>query len=83
MKKKDYVVLKSWSIQNLETWTIMEKYFDLGTSMRAMAQHDTEEQQALLCQVIDSIGKPVYLERGGEYVSVEKAKDYIRNYGKS
>jgi hypothetical protein len=87
-EEKDYVTLKwgtlkSWNIQNPETWAIMEKYFELGTSMSAMAQRDTEEQQELLCQVIESIGEPVYLEWDGEYVSVEKAKEYIRNYGKS
>jgi hypothetical protein len=87
-EEKDYVTLKwgtlkSWNIQNPETWAIMEKYFELGTSMSAMAQRDSDEQQELLCQVIESIGETVYLEWDGEYVSVEKAKEYIRNYGKS
>jgi len=87
-EEKDYVTLKwgtlkSWNIQNPETWAIMEKYFELGTHMSAMAQRDPDEQEELLCQVIESIGEPVYLEWDGEYVSVEKAKEYIRNYGKS
>jgi hypothetical protein len=88
MVEKDYVTLKwgtlkSWNIQNPETWSIMEKYFELGQSMSAMMQRDTDEQKELLCQVIDKIGEPVYLDWDGEYVSTEEAKEYIRNYGKS
>ena len=88
MVEKDYVTLKwgtlkSWNIQNPETWSIMEKYFELGQSMSAMMQRDTDEQKELLCQVIDKIGEPVYLDWDGEYVSPEEAKEYIRNYGKS
>jgi hypothetical protein len=86
--EKDYVTLKwgtlkSWNIQNPETWSIMEKYFELGQSMSAMMQRDTDEQKELLCQVIDKIGEPVYLDWDGEYVSTEEAKEYIRNYRKS
>jgi hypothetical protein len=87
-EEKDYVTLKwgtvkSYNIQNEETWALMEKYLEAGVSMSAMAQRDTDEQKELLCQVLESIGEPVYLEWDGEYVSVEEAKEYIRNYGKS
>jgi hypothetical protein len=87
-EEKDYVTLKwgtvkSYNIQNEETWVLMEKYLEAGVSMSAMAQRDTDEQKELLCQVLESIGEPVYLEWDGEYVSVEEAKEYIRNYGKS
>lgn len=86
--EKDYVTLKwgtvkSYSIQNEETWKIMEKYLDGGSSISAMAQRDTPEQKQLLCQVLESIGEPVYLEWDGKYVSIEEAKEYILNYGKS
>jgi len=87
-EEKDYVTLKwgtlkSYNIQNPNTWAIMEKYFEDGTSMSAMAQRDSDHQKELLCQVIESIGEPVYLEWDGVYVSIEEAKEYIRNYGKS
>jgi HD-like signal output (HDOD) protein len=87
-EKKDYVTLKwgtvkSYNIQNKETWAIMEKYLDAGVSASAMTQRDTNEQKELLCQVLESIGEPVYLEWYAKYVSVEEAKEYIRNYDKS
>jgi hypothetical protein len=87
-EEKDYVTLKwgtvkSYSIQNEGTWALMEKYLEAGTHQSAMAQRDTDDQKELLFQVLESIGEPVYLEWDGEYVSVEEAKEYIRNYGKS
>jgi hypothetical protein len=86
-EEKDYVTLKwgtlkSYSIQNEETWELMKKYFEAGVSVSVMTQRDTDEQKELLCQVLESIGEPVYLEWDGVYVSVEEAKEYIRNYGK-
>jgi len=52
-----------------------------GMSMSAMAQRDTPRQKEIICQMIEMIGKPVYLHWDGEYVSVEEAKKYVMEYG--
>jgi hypothetical protein len=84
---EDYVTLKwgtlkSCQIEDPETFALLQKWSDLGSSLSAMAQHDTDEQKQLICEIIDRIGKPVYLDWDGEYVSVEEAKNYVLNYGK-
>jgi hypothetical protein len=84
-ENEDYVTLKwgtvkSYNIVTDEVWDLMKKYLEMGTSMSAMAQRDTPDQKQLLCDIITLIGKPVYLEWDGKYVSVEKAKEYIMNY---
>lgn len=83
---EDYVTLKwgtlkSYNVVTDSVWELMEKYLEQGSSMSAMTQQDTQDQKQLLCNIIDLIGKPVYLEWDGEYVSTERAKEYIMTYG--
>jgi hypothetical protein len=48
-----------------------------------MAQKDTHRQKEIICELIDLCEDgTVYLDWDGEYVSNEKAKDYVINYGK-
>lgn len=74
--------LKSYNVQDEDTLKLLNKYFDEGVSMSAMAQRDTDEQKEILCQIIEKINRPVYLHWDGKYISVEEAKEYIRTYGK-
>lgn len=85
-ERGDYVTLKwgtlkSWNIQDKETYKLLERYLDDGTSASAMMQRDTDEQKKILCEIIDRIGEPVYLDWDGEYVPVEEAKKYVMEYG--
>lgn len=85
---EDYVTLKwgtfkSWCLTNPAFDPLLEEYNkEGGTSMSAMMQRDTPRQKEIICEIIDIIGKPVYLEWDGEYVSVEAAKKYVMEYGK-
>ncbi len=75
--------LKSWNITTEASKAALEKYFSAPVSMSAMAQHDTPEQKEAICELIDVIDAvTIYLDWDGEYVSKEKAKEYVRNYGK-
>jgi len=48
-----------------------------------MARRDTDRQKQLILQIIDAVNADqIYLDWDGEYVSKEKAKEYILNYGK-
>lgn len=74
--------LKSWNIHSETGRALLRRYCELGASMSAMAQRDTPEQKEIICQLIDGCEGEIYLEWDGEYVSKEKAKEYVRNYGK-
>lgn len=85
-EKDDYVTLKwgtlkAWKIQNPETFALLQEYFGEGVSASAMAQRDSSIQKKLLCDIIEQIGNPVYMDWDGEYVSVEDAKKYVMEYG--
>lgn len=47
-----------------------------------MAQRDSPEQKDLICQMIDRCNaETIYLEWDGEYVTKERAKSYVLEYG--
>lgn len=50
--------------------------------MSAAVQRDTPEQKEIICQLIDGCAGEIYLDWDGVEVSKEKAKEYVRNYGK-
>lgn len=83
----DYVTLKwgtlkSYRLENPVIEPLIDEYNQIGSSFSAMMQHDTDRQKEIICEIIDIIGKPVYLHWDGVYVDVETAKQYVRNYGK-
>jgi hypothetical protein len=87
VQKEDYITLKwgtlkSWSFNNPKGVELIKKYFELGSSASAMLQKDTKEQKRLICEMIDLVPGDIYLDWDGEYVSKEKAKQYVINYGK-
>lgn len=75
--------LKAWHIENPETFALLKRWRELGTSMSAIAHHDTPEQKELVCQIIDAVDcEEIYLDWDGKSVSKQEAKDYVMNYGK-
>ncbi len=81
----DYVTLKwgtlkSWKLTNPVFVPLIEEYNAEGSSASAMMQHDTPRQKEIICEMIDIIGKDVYLEWDGEYVSPAEAKKYVMEY---
>ena len=87
MEQTDYVLLKwgtikAWDLENSpEAFEALKKYGELGVSLSAVAQDDTNEQKELLCQVIDKVNGTVQNDWSGEiYSDKEEAKKYIREY---
>lgn len=72
--------LKSWNIHSEAGKALLKRYHEIGHSMSAMMQKDTPEQKEILCQLIDGCAGEIYLDWEGEYVSKEKAKEYVRGY---
>lgn len=74
--------LKAWKIHNPETFALLKQWHELGTCMSAMAHRDTPEQKELVCKIIDAVDcDQIYLDWDAEYISKEKAKEYVMNYG--
>lgn len=72
--------LKAWKLGAPELKALTEEYDAIGSSSSGMMQRDTDRQKEIICEIIDIIGKPVYLSWDGEYVSTEDAKEYVMNY---
>lgn len=74
--------LKSWNCVSDEMIKLAKRYCEIGFVYSAMAQRDTPEQKEIICKMIDIVPGEIYLDWDGEYVSKEKAKEYVMNHGK-
>lgn len=75
--------LKSWDLHSTQCFELLRKYYAIGSSFSAMAQHDTQEQKELICQMIDECdAETIYLDWDGKDVSKEEAKKYVMEYGR-
>lgn len=74
--------LKRWKIRSEKGLALLKRYHEIGASASCMMQHDTPEQKEIICQLIDGCAGDIYLDWDGVYVSKEKAKEYVRSYGK-
>ena len=74
--------IKSWDIHSEKGMALLRRYSEIGSSLSAMAQKDTPEQKEIICQLIDCCAGDIYMDWDGEYVSKEKAKEYVRTYGR-
>lgn len=73
--------IKSYRINDDETFKLLEQYYSDGVPMSAMADKPDQARKEILCQIIERIGKDVYLDWDGKYVSVKDAKKYVMEYG--
>lgn len=75
--------LKGWKFnEGSPAYKAAEKYFAGGVSMSAMAQRDTDEQKAALCEMIDALDGEIWNDWEGEVMSPEAAKKYVMEYGR-
>jgi len=72
--------LKGWDLKSEHTKALMQKYIDLGASYSVMARRDTDEQQQIICDLIDVIDGPIRNDWTGEVMSKSEAKKYILEY---
>jgi hypothetical protein len=74
--------LKSWDLHSEKGRELLQRYFDIGSSVSAMDVQDTPEQKALICQMIDECNaETIYLDWDGLHVSKAEAKKYVMEYG--
>lgn len=75
--------LKEWQIsEDSASFEFLKKWIDIGVSMSAICQNDTNEQKKILCELIDSFDGEIANDWDGETYTKEQAKNYIMNYGK-
>lgn len=74
--------LKSWNVSG-KSKELLKRYFELGSSLSAMTQEDSPEQKQILFDLIDECNDPkgIYLDWSDKYVTKEKAKKYLEEYG--
>lgn len=76
--------LKRWNFESEECQALLKEYGEIGSSVSAMAQKDTQRQKEIICELIDKSNcEKIYLDWDGEYVSKEDAKNYVLTYGQS
>ena len=74
--------LKGWSNLNPEQVIALQKYADLGMSLSAMAQPNTDEHRTALCKAIDLFeDQQITNDWTGQSMTVAEAKAYITGYG--
>lgn len=73
-------VPKAWKISNKEHLAILQRYFDLGSSMSCMAQPNTDEHKKVLCELIDVFEGTIANDWSGEEYTKEQAKKYVTEY---
>ena len=87
MENKNHLTLKwgtlgAWNFEgNEEACKLLKRYGEIGASFSVIAQKDTPEQKEIICKLIDLTPGKIYLDWDDEYVSKEKAKEYVMNYG--
>lgn len=87
MANSDYLLLKwgtlkAWNFENSpKAFEALKKYGEIGSSLSAMAQRDTDEQKKLICEMIDNVNGPVQNDWSGEvYEDLSDAKKYVLEY---
>ena len=75
--------LKAWKMpEDSASFELLKKWHDLGVSISAMCQNDTDEQKKILCELIDCFDGELSNDWDGKSYTKEQAKEYIMNYGK-
>ena len=88
MEDKEYLTLKwgtlkAWNLKSDKSKELLKKYHEIGLSLSAMLQNDTQEQKKIICRIIDECdAETIYLDWDGKYVSKDEAKKYVMEYGK-
>jgi hypothetical protein len=73
--------IKSFDYRNNpKAITLLDEYYDLGVSLSAMTQKNTERQKEIICELIDVTDGVIQNDWDGEYYTKEDAKEYIRGY---
>lgn len=74
--------LKSWNFKNPKILELLDEYDDIGSSVSAMMQKDTDRQKEIICEIIDLVDTDViHNDWSGFDMTKEQAKDYVMNYG--
>jgi len=75
--------LKSWDFSTDDKATpLFKEYSEIGSSISAMTQKDTQRQKEIICKLIDLVYGKIYLDWDGKYVSKKEAKKYVLEYEK-
>lgn len=72
--------LKSWKFTSKKGQELFKKYQELGMSMGAAQQDDSQEQKEIICQLIDECNGFIQEDWEGKYLTKAQAKKYVMGY---
>lgn len=72
--------LKGWKLETDKSKELVKRYHELGASVSAMMQQDTDEQKKIICELIDAVDGEIDNDWSGEIMTKEQAKEYVMNY---
>ena len=58
----------------------LRKYHDGPVSMSCVSQHDTPEQKAAICELIDAVDGEIQNDWTGDMMTKDEAKAYVMEY---
>lgn len=85
---EDYILLKwgtlkGWSLHSKKGKQLLEEYNEIGSSMSAMLQKDTDRQKEIICQMIDECDGSIQSDWTGEHFTKAQAKEYVMDHKNS
>lgn len=87
-EKMDYLCLKfgslkEWSFHSKKAKKLLNEFSKIGIASGGLIMHEnTNRQKEIICELIDEGNfNKVFLDWDGKFVSKERAKKYITNYG--
>lgn len=72
--------LKGWHLESDKSKEALRRYAEGGMALGAMQQHDTPEQKAAICDLIDAIDGEIVNDWSGERMTKDEAKKYVNEY---
>jgi len=73
--------VKAWHLnEDGPAFAALKRYAEGGMSAGAAQQHDTPDQKAALCDVIDAVDGPIKNDWSGEVMTKDQAKAYVMEY---
>lgn len=74
--------LKGWNLESDRSMAALKKYADFGMSWSVATHHDSDEQKAALCELIDAVDGEIQNDWTGDMLTKDEAKKYVMEYGK-
>lgn len=74
--------LKAWELTEDKDKALVARWYELGVSMSAALQNNTDEQKDIICELLSGFTGYIGNDWDGSVYTPEEAVAYVRNYGR-